>query len=198
LNLREANPAPGTRAGGFGKGIFLSQDGEFLTALHLLEQSPHATSVFIQLYDGAFYVNHPVEAVISFSRTLGVAIVRVQLGGVVIKVPPIGPLVRIGDQVSGFRSGVFELLCTTGQVSALSPSKITVKGTNFLLPGSSGAPIFNGAGQVIAIAVEMIKLDPGWQHSDYLYTGVPIGKALSMRKLPSPLPLQDFLATIRR
>jgi S1-C subfamily serine protease len=174
--------------GGFGEGVFLSQDGEFLTALHLFEQSPHASSAFIQLYDGTSYVNHPVETVTSFSRALDIATVKIQLGGASVKIPPIGATVQVGETVYGFRPGIFELICTEGQVSAVSANRITIKGEHFLLQGSSGSPIFNRSGQVVAIALEM--------HPDHLYSGVPISKALSVPKLKSPIPLQDFLTTM--
>ena len=198
LRLQEKQPA---EAGpeGYGRGIFLSEDGAFLTALHLFEQSPHATRAFVQLYDGRSYVDHPVEKVIGFSRGLDIALAKIALGDARVKVPQIGSSVHIGEPVIGFRSGLFETVCTSGQVSAVSANKATISASSrFLLPGSSGAPIFDSAGQVVAIAVEMVPLNPGAKPKDldYLYAGVPVGKAVSVPKLSSPLSLRDFLAIL--
>ncbi len=177
---------------GFGAGFFLSKDGTFVTARHLFEESPHATRVTVGV-DG---VECPLERITASSRNLDVVIGRVRLGWVKVKVPSLGPAARAGDQVFGFRT-LFGAYCSTGRVSSTAP-EISITGEQFFAPGSSGSPVFNATGQVIGIALEMVNLTPEAAHPDWIYTALPIGKAMNIPKLRTPLSLEDFLSALRR
>jgi S1-C subfamily serine protease len=194
--LQDESRPPHKGPVGYGGGIFLSPDGDFLTATHVFEQSPHAGRVFVEVRQGIHTLECPVESARAFSRTLDLAIVKVRLGSLDVKVPPLGSHVRTGDQVFGFRFFLGPV-CTTGTVSAVSSRAIRIRGSHFIEPGSSGCPIFNNTGEAVAIAVEMQNLTPGAKHAEYSYTGVPVERSLSLRARQSPLLLQEFLSALR-
>jgi hypothetical protein len=89
------------------------------------------------------------------------------------------------------------LVCTEGLISAVTRREITVRGRYFLEPGSSGSPVLNCAGEVIAVALEMVNWKPRADQPEWTYTGLPIARARAAPKLTPPLSVADFLSRVR-
>jgi S1-C subfamily serine protease len=196
----------GPGAAGYGSGFFLSNDGLFVTALHVFEEGPPARGAVVEVQNGRRWVDCPVTAVTAFSRKLDFAIVQVRAGSARVKVPPLAYSAEAGARVFGFRVGApaakqyrseQSITCTEGEVSAVSEDEIGIKGEVFFAPGSSGSPVFSADGRAISIAVEMVNWNPEGRKPEWTFASVPLLRVLHEPKLASPLPLAEFLSTLR-
>lgn len=191
-----------------GGGFFLSSDGDFLTVSHLFQNLRPPVSVAIAVDDRGAVAECPVESVAAFSRDLDFVIMRVNLGRSKARVPPIARSATVGEKVFGFivqvsgpvgpsagpqaKAGI---LPTEAIVSAVSPRRIAARGIGFLSEGSSGAPIFNAAGQALGIAQSVAN---GWApESRRIYVSLPIRRALTAPRLAAPVPFSSFLTQLR-
>jgi S1-C subfamily serine protease len=162
----------------FGGGFFVSQDRLFITARHVFEQAGRGARAVVEIGGE----KRPVQGVAAESRKLDIIVVRVNLGSARVSVPRIGAEPRAGDQVSGFRIDAPPMpvaVCTAGRVSVVSPRFITIRGENFFLPGSSGSPVFDSAGQLVAVALEMVNTKRSGK-PDWIYRALPARQAVEL------------------
>ncbi len=198
-------PRRPARPEGFGAGFFLRRDGTFVTALHLFEEASAAVRAVVEITDGPHWTECPVDSVLAASHSLDVALVQVRLASRAVLVPPLSDSLREGDPVFGFRVApplapswrpFTGIVCTTGVISALDPQSITVQGEQFFVPGSSGSPVFDAAGRALAIAIEM-RNGTNSGPPEWTYGALRIQAALSLRRLPAPVPVSAFLKRLR-
>ena len=181
----------------FGGGFFVSGDGDFVTAFHLFEESPHAIGAVVAVDDGDSVYDRSIVSITSYSRNLDYVIGRVRLAGAWVRTPPVGSPVSIGDKLFGFTVQFpGPILCRQGIVSAISPRQINASGTDFFGPGSSGSPVFDASGRVVAIAMEMVTPNREARRPEYVYVSLPVERALKARKLARPLTVPEFMAKL--
>jgi S1-C subfamily serine protease len=162
----------------FGGGFFVSGEGLFVTARHVFQQAGRGARAVVEIGGE----RRPVETVVAESRKLDIIAVRVNLGSARVNLPQIGAEPRAGDRVSGFRIDAPPapgVLCTAGRISAVSPRSITIRGQSFFLPGSSGSPVFDSAGRVVAVALEMENTKRSGK-PDWIYRAVPARQAVDL------------------
>jgi S1-C subfamily serine protease len=186
-----------------GAGFFLPA-GEFVTVLHLFQNLRPPVTVAIRVDDGGAVFECPIDSVRSYSRSLDFVIADVRLGSAKVRVPPIARSAAPGERIFGFlvetpgpvgpgagpqaKAGI---RTTEGVVVGVSPQRIEAKGREFLAEGSSGAPVFNAAGQALGIAQSIANgSDP---QSRWIYVSIPLTRALAVPRLPAPLAFPDFL-----
>jgi len=136
-------------------GFVISEDGVAVTNFHVMEKGNNETFVAMTI-DGKVY---PVKEILAASKSFDLAIVQLDLPeGMKLKALPIAPTAAIGSAVTliSHPDRRFYTL-TTGNVSRYDTAsragatvpQITI--TADYARGSSGAPVLNDQGQVIAI-----------------------------------------------
>lgn len=178
---------------GKGGGFFLSEAGEFVTARHLFEESPHATGVTVEVREGGSLTSCRVDAVLASPKGADLVIVRVLLGLEKVRVPRVAAPVRKGERVTGFRPAITHgWIASEGEVAAVRGKEIEIRSdARFWTKGSSGSPVFNVSGEVLAMAIEMANGKP-------LFYALPLASVLRAPRFREPLPLQEFLGRLRR
>jgi pSer/pThr/pTyr-binding forkhead associated (FHA) protein/S1-C subfamily serine protease len=145
-----------------GSGFVITRAGHFVTNRHVVEpEGKVADSVFVTMSDQKFMVH---AEVISVAPTEGpdVAVIKIRgyRGPVVPRVDWTGGHARQGEPAAliGFPAGASLALDASGKVqtsmssgifSKVTPERIQFDG--FTVGGSSGSPIFNADGEVVAL-----------------------------------------------
>lgn len=172
-----------------GSGFVITGSGYFITNRHVVyDNGTRADSVFVTMADQRSRIPAGVVR-ISVAPGPDIAILRIQgySGPYVRKVDWGGTRARQGEPAAliGFPTGFMVALDATGTVltsmSAGIFSKVTadqIQFDGFTVGGSSGSPIFNASGEVVAVHRAGLRDTPG------LAFAVPIAKAV--RLLPAP------------
>jgi putative serine protease PepD len=174
---------------GSGTGFFISADGRVVTNHHVIEGAALVTA---SLSDGR---SLEVEGIVADDPARDIAIIKVKGG-------PFAPLVlgesaslRVGDEIAvvGSPLGLSATL-SSGIVSAVrekGPEQVGqdkddrlaswgIQVTAPISPGSSGSPIMNRNGEVVAVAVGMFR---GGQELNF---GIPVEVVKSMNATAAP------------
>ncbi len=154
LVLVESEGPGGPKTGALGSGVVINNQGQILTALHVIEG---ASKIRVTFADG----NESAATVASSDAAHDSALLTPQHPPGVIVPAVLGGAVRVGDDVyaAGNPLGLVDSL-TAGVVSGLDrqfplPSGKTLAGLiqfdAAVSPGNSGGPLLNRKGQVIGI-----------------------------------------------
>jgi hypothetical protein len=169
-----------------GTGFVVRADGWIATNLHVISAEPHMK---VTLRDGR---KLDVVEVLSASPDHDLALVRVEAKG--LPVLPLGdssalrpgdPIVAIGnpmgleDTISNGLVSAFRKVSDTFEVLQVSAP---------IAPGSSGGPLFNDHGEVVAIATLVSRMDQN------LAFGVPVRYLAPLIAQPEPIPFDQFAA----
>lgn len=132
-------------------GFFINGQGHFITNYHCLQGGSGAS---VRTSDGKRY---PVKLILAEDKLndLMLAAIDPPPGGVP-HLPVIGALPQVGEEVLAIGNpGGLEWTLSTGIVSAIrnypTPQRQVVQFTAPISPGSSGGPILNRKGQVVAV-----------------------------------------------
>ena len=139
-------------------GFAVSKDGLVVTNHHVMEDTNELTNTFVAMTrSGKIY---PIVEVLASSDTHDLALVRLDLGGDELTPVPIARTAEVGEAVhvvSHPKGRFYEY--NKGHVARflLSPRNKNTKRisvTSHYAGGSSGGPIFNDRGQVVAVVSE--------------------------------------------
>jgi S1-C subfamily serine protease len=134
---------------GLGSGFAASTDGSVITNYHVIRGASRATAKF---GDGTFA---PVQGVVAYDPGHDVAVIKIQVVS-----PPALKLgdsdkLRVGDHIVAVGSPLgLQNTISEGIVSAMRAGLIQMSAP--ISPGSSGGPILNPAGEVVAISVATV------------------------------------------
>ncbi len=134
---------------GLGSGFAASADGSVITNYHVIRGASRATAKF---GDGTFA---PVQGVVAYDPGHDVAVIKIQ-----VMSPPTLKLgdsdkLRVGDHIVAIGSPLgLQNTISEGIVSAMRGGLIQMSAP--ISPGSSGGPIVNPAGEVVAISVATV------------------------------------------
>lgn len=192
----------GRSKGGSGTGFFITPGGWLVTNHHVIEG---ATEAVAKLADGS---ERPVLGVVADDPDKDIAVLKVEGEG--YPVLPLGQsaAVRPGDEVVVIGSPLgFSNTLSAGIVSAIRPKGADaelserhdskhgnwgIQITAAISPGSSGSPVMNRQGEVIAVAVGMIR------GSQALNFGVPVDTLkATLEARPADAPLKPLGAVDR-
>ena len=134
---------------GLGSGFGVSSDGSVVTNYHVIRGASRATAKF---GDGTFAT---VSGVVAYDPGHDVAVIKVQGAS-----PPTLKLgnsdsLRVGDHVVAIGSPLgLQNTMSEGIVSALRMGVVQMSAP--ISPGSSGGPVLNTAGEVVAVSVATV------------------------------------------
>ncbi len=170
---------------GFASGFVLSEDGYIATNWHCVvneDTNQPFARVDVTMYDGTVYEN---AELIGADSSTDLAVIRVNATG--LKAVSLGnsEALQLGDRVVALgNAGGLGFSATQGIVSGLA--RDVYEDTGYAIkclqvdaainPGNSGGPLFNAAGQVVAINSAKIVAD-GYEGLGF---SIPINEALTI------------------
>ena len=184
---------------GVGSGVLISKDGKILTAAHVVQNGQPIT---IEFTDGQRLKAEVVES----SAAADVALLKVD------RVPAAAVAAKLGDSdvvetgddifIVGAPYGLSNTL-TVGRVSARRPDETRggILSTNEFLqtdavvnPGNSGSPVFNQAGEVVAIVSNVLSDNGEFQGVGFAST-INTARILLLDRDPFLTGLEGVLIT---
>jgi hypothetical protein len=170
---------------GFGSGFVVRADGWVVTNLHVIAGANQAVVTF------ANKRSFPVREVVNASARHDLALLRVDARGLPVLKLGNSEIVRAGDAVVAIGHPLgLEDTVSNGLVSAIR-RKEDLKALQIsapIAPGSSGGPLFNDHGEVIGVAMGILR---GGQN---INIGVPVEYVHALMREPDPITLAAFAA----
>ena len=177
-----------------GTAFFVRATGVALTCQRVLEG---AASAFVRMENGAFF---PVEGILASDSVRDLALLKVD--GKDLPVVPLGDssALRAGQRVFAITSPQgLENTVADGLVSAVRdlPSGSLLQVTVPLSEGSSGGPIFNLSGHVVAVAAAVLTEGQALNFAIPINAAKPLlahpGKVKPLALAQKPADLEDWL-----
>jgi serine protease Do len=170
---------------GFGSGFVVRSDGWVVTNLHVIAGADEAVVTF------ADQRSLPVREVVNASARHDLALLHVDAKGLPVLKLGKSEDVRAGDAVVAIGHPLgLEDTVSNGLVSAIRRKEdlTALQISAPIAPGSSGGPLFNDHGEVIGVAMGILR---GGQN---INIGVPVEYVHQLMREPSPVALAAFAA----
>jgi tetratricopeptide (TPR) repeat protein len=168
---------------GHGSGFFITSDGEIATNNHVIEGST-IQELMVRRSDGGTF---RVTEILATDQVNDLAIVKVQANKVPFVTLSNSDSVRIGESVFVIGTPAYEFLENTVSSGIVSQHKQIegaekIQFTAPISPGSSGGPIFNSKGEVVAIVCSYFPSAGDGRRTQNLNLGVPSNRLTLLMK----------------